>query len=365
MRCGRRLSAGDRAPQDDQRLVIDGQLADLLGAPGALCEDGDVARIELGAQGRPSGGRGLGVGGAPFAPRPSGRSGPCESTEPSVHLVIGGRCPCYAARTTGRAGRGVESWPCSPAWRPPPERSPRSAVRLVIEPVRARLRRPMTAAHGEVSERELLLVGLQAADGLAGWGEAAPLTSYDGVSMADVRAALEACRPLLADADLDPPPQVIARCAEVVLLAPALAALDLALWDLAGRRVQMPAWQLLGASSAPEPVRVNWTLTAADRSGAAAEAAQARAAGFDTLKAKVAIGDDHGRLAAVRAFGGPQMNIRIDANGAWTPAEAEVGAAHARAGRDRAVRGAGLRRRRDPIAERHDPGAARPGRVRG
>ncbi len=197
-------------------------------------------------------------------------------------------------------------------------------MRLLLEPVRARLRRPFTTAHGEVTERELLLVGLQAADGLTGWGEAAPLTSYDGVSISEVRAALEACRPLLAAADLDPPPQVIARCAEVVLLAPALAALDLALWDLAGRRVQMPAWQLLGAQSAPEPVRVNWTLTAADRSGAAEEAAQARAAGFDTVKAKVAIGDDHGRLAAVRAFSGPQMNIRIDANGAWTPAEAEA-----------------------------------------
>lgn len=197
-------------------------------------------------------------------------------------------------------------------------------MKLLLEPVRARLRQPFTTAHGEVTERELLLVGLEAADGLTGWGEAAPLASYDGISMAAVYAALEACRPLLADADLDPPPQVIARCAEVVLLAPALAALDIALWDLAGRRVQMPAWQLLGTSTVPEPVRVNSTLTAPDRSGAAQQAAQARAAGFDTVKVKVAIGDDHGRLAAVRAFAGPQMNIRVDANGAWTPAEAEV-----------------------------------------
>lgn len=198
-------------------------------------------------------------------------------------------------------------------------------MKLTITEVRARLRRPFTAAHGEVTERELLLVCLEAADGVVGWGEAAPLTSYDGVALADVRAALEACRPILADADRDPPPQVIARCAEVVLLGPALAALDLALWDLAGRRLKMPAWQLLGApGTAPEPVRVNWMLTASDRSGAVEEAALARAAGFDTLKAKVAIGDDHGRLAAIRAFAGPDMRIRVDANGVWTPAEADV-----------------------------------------
>ena len=173
--------------------------------------------------------------------------------------------------------------------------------------------------------RELLLVTLRAADGATGHGEAAPLPSYDGVTLEQVTAALEACRPILAQADREPPPQVLARCAEVVLLAPALAALDLALWDMAGRRLGAPAWSLLGTPPGPpEPVPVNFTLTAADRSGAVAQAAEARAAGFDTLKAKVAIGDDHGRLAAIRAFAGPDMRIRVDANGAWTPAEAHV-----------------------------------------
>ncbi len=198
-------------------------------------------------------------------------------------------------------------------------------MKLRIESIEARLRAPFVSGHGSVSVRELLLVELEAADGQRGHGEAAPLASYDGTSLEDVRAALESCRAILAGADRAPPPQVIARCAEVVLLPQALAALDLALWDLAGRRVGMPAWRLLGeAVTAPEPVRVNWTLSAADRSGAVEETARARTAGFDTLKAKVAIGDDPGRLAAIRAFAGPDMLIRIDANGAWTPIEAQA-----------------------------------------
>ena len=41
------------------------------------------------------------------------------------------------------------------------------------------------------------------------------------------------------------------------------------------------------------------------------------------MKVKVGIGDDAGRLAAVRAAVGPRFGIRIDANGAWqTPEEA-------------------------------------------
>ena len=72
------------------------------------------------------------------------------------------------------------------------------------------------------------------------------------------------------------------------------------------------------------PIAVNWTIASSDRSTAAHEAATARAEGYGTVKVKVAIGDDAGRLAAVRAFAGPDMAIRIDANGTWLPDEAEA-----------------------------------------
>jgi o-succinylbenzoate synthase len=195
-------------------------------------------------------------------------------------------------------------------------------MKLTVTGVRTAMRHPFTAGHGTVSERELLLVGLEAIDGETGYGEAAPLPSYDGVSLADVRAALEDCRPVLESyPDATPIADVLARCSEATVLPQALAAVDLALWDLAGRRTREPVWRLLGARRA-EPVAVNWTIASADRSGAAHEAAQARANGYRTVKVKVATGDDAGRLAAVRAFGGPQMTIRLDANGTWEPAEA-------------------------------------------
>jgi L-Ala-D/L-Glu epimerase len=55
---------------------------------------------------------------------------------------------------------------------------------------------------------------------------------------------------------------------------------------------------------------------------AAAAPAAAVAADFDTLKVKVGVGDDAGRLAAIRAVAGPGVAIRIDANGAWEVDEA-------------------------------------------
>jgi len=196
-------------------------------------------------------------------------------------------------------------------------------VRLSVRTVSRALRGAgHRAAHGTVSDRELVLVTLRAGDGLTGHGEAAPLESYDGIGVPEVLAALEACRPVLADYPGHAPvADVIARCGERTLVAPALAAIDLALWDLAGRRVGEPVWRLLGATEG-RPVPVNATIGAVDRSSAAREAAEARAAGFRAVKVKVGVGEDVDRVSTVRAFAGAEMAIRIDANGAWTPEQA-------------------------------------------
>jgi L-alanine-DL-glutamate epimerase-like enolase superfamily enzyme len=57
--------------------------------------------------------------------------------------------------------------------------------------------------------------------------------------------------------------------------------------------------------------------------GAAADAAAAAAReGFRCVKVKVGAGDDAARVRAVRAAIGPDVALRLDANGAWSPQEA-------------------------------------------
>ena len=193
-------------------------------------------------------------------------------------------------------------------------------MKVEIELVRARLRAPFVSASGSVTARELLLLRLEDAAGAVGFGEAAPLESHDGVSLDACRAALEDCRPILAEAAGEDRELLLGECERVAVLPQALAAVDLALWDLAGRRAGQPVWRLLGAATAP-PVEVNHTIASEDRSGAAVAAAQASAAGFTCVKLKVGIGDDAGRVAAVRAAGGRDLAIRLDANGAWSVTE--------------------------------------------
>jgi L-alanine-DL-glutamate epimerase-like enolase superfamily enzyme len=164
-------------------------------------------------------------------------------------------------------------------------------------------------------------MALEDDQGWVGLGEAAPLASYDGVTTDDVQAALEDCSGVLRGADEAPHDELLAECARLAVLPQAVAAIDLALWDLAGRRAKTPVWRLLGAERAPQ-VEVNHTISAADRSGAAGESGEARGHGYRCVKAKVGIGDDAGRLAAIRAAAGAEMAIRIDANGIWSVDEA-------------------------------------------
>jgi L-Ala-D/L-Glu epimerase len=194
-------------------------------------------------------------------------------------------------------------------------------VNVDVEFLRARMRAPFVSASGSVGDRELVLLRLEDSAGRVGFGEAAPLPDYNGATVEDVREALEACRSTLARGAGLPREELLGRCAELAVLAPAIAAIDLALWDLEGRRAGQPVWRLLGAPTA-DPVEVNYTIAASDRAGAAAQASVARAAGFRCVKAKVGIGDDAGRLAAVRAMLGPDVAIRLDANGAWSVEEA-------------------------------------------
>jgi L-Ala-D/L-Glu epimerase len=191
-------------------------------------------------------------------------------------------------------------------------------MRLEVRPVRHVLRAPLRAAWGELRVREYLDVRLHFGPGDYGDGEAAPLEPYDGVALAAVRAALDAYARVLADDPQEP----LAACRRERDLPQALAAIDLALWDREARRTRTPIARLIAADALRE-IPVNATIGAEDRAEAAAHAARAVADGYRTLKVKVGIGDDAGRLAAVRAAVGRDVALRADANGAWrTPEEA-------------------------------------------
>jgi L-alanine-DL-glutamate epimerase-like enolase superfamily enzyme len=189
-------------------------------------------------------------------------------------------------------------------------------VKLELRRRTVRLIEPLHSAHGIVTDRELAIACLTGEDGVSGYGEAAPLPSYEGPGMDVVWPALESYVEALEEAGEVRGDHLLEACRARADVPAALAAIDIALWDRAGRRTGRSVAALLSDRPAAR-VPVNATLTAADRATAAEQAAQAVEEGFECLKIKVGSGDDAGRVAAVRAAAGPNARLRLDANGAW------------------------------------------------
>ncbi|MGD1050934.1 MAG: mandelate racemase/muconate lactonizing enzyme family protein [Solirubrobacteraceae bacterium] len=189
-----------------------------------------------------------------------------------------------------------------------------------------RFAQPLVTAHGTLERRELIEVRLTDAGGLVGRGEAAPLEPYDGVSIERTMAALEAYRAVIeAPAGAGAGgggSTLLDRCRDVDELPQAIAAVDMALWDMAGRRAGRPVCELLSDTPA-RAIAVNASVAADAPEIAARTAAAAVSAGYSCVKLKVGTAGDAERVAAVRGAIGPQTTLRLDANGAWSLEEAE------------------------------------------
>jgi L-alanine-DL-glutamate epimerase-like enolase superfamily enzyme len=109
-------------------------------------------------------------------------------------------------------------------------------------------------------------------------------------------------------------------------LAPiALAGLDLALWDLAGRREQRSVAALIGRRRDSVPVYGSGVNLHYPLEELTAQAARWRDGGYRAVKVKVgnaSLEEDVRRVAAVRSAIGADTTLRIDANQRWTPEQA-------------------------------------------
>ena len=203
-----------------------------------------------------------------------------------------------------------------------------AAVRVV--PVRLRFTRPIRTARGAVTERASVLLELRDADGVAGYGEAAPWPGFGTESVDEAEASLRAVGQLLRGVSLRPGACPARSDDRLVGRPAARAALQSALLDLEARRAGRPLAAQLAAHSGTtcgkplSRVPVSALLMAQDPDALFPEAVLAREAGFRAVKIKLgsAVQSDTARLRAVRDGIGPSIRLRGDANGAWSVRDA-------------------------------------------
>jgi L-alanine-DL-glutamate epimerase-like enolase superfamily enzyme len=99
--------------------------------------------------------------------------------------------------------------------------------------------------------------------------------------------------------------------------------IDLGLWDLIGKALNLPAYKLLGGEVNPK-IHCTYTLSIDTPQNMAEQAFFRKKQGYKTLVAKIGRdpNTDIDRLMAVREAVGAQINIRLDANEAYRPDQA-------------------------------------------
>lgn len=192
-------------------------------------------------------------------------------------------------------------------------------MELRYEPLNLTLTMPFTIARGTQLTAENVRVHL--GDGTTtGIGEAAPAEHY-GELQATVCAFLDALRPALEAYPNLPISVLHEEMDRIARLNPAAkAAVDIAAYDLLGKRLGAPIYEMLGLDPG-RAARTSFTIGIDTPEIMARKAAEARA--YPILKVKVGTPDDVDNLEAIRSVR-PDAIIRVDANEAWTAKEAMI-----------------------------------------
>jgi L-alanine-DL-glutamate epimerase-like enolase superfamily enzyme len=195
-------------------------------------------------------------------------------------------------------------------------------------PVSVPLKKGLSAktAHGEHATSFFVIVRVHTDEGLVGFGEATISALWSGETQAGTVAAINNyIGPVLVGTD--PRDITAARRAmdhQIKLNPFTKAAVEMALWDIAGKAVGLPVYQLLGGKIR-DRVRIKLVLWAYDIPTVRAMAEKFLGWGVSCLKVKVGLDPeaDIARVRAVRELAGPDMAVTIDANTGWTISQAK------------------------------------------
>ena len=187
------------------------------------------------------------------------------------------------------------------------------------------LREPFRISSGAVSERRILLLRVSDADGATVWSECVA-GEYPNYSPETVDTAWLALRewfaPRLLRAGMLPVGSVDGVLADGVRgHRMARAPLEMASWSIAAVRAGIPLARLLGATRPRIEVGISLGIQpSADALVERARAAQQE--GYRRIKIKIAPGADIDYAAAVRSALGDAAPLMVDANNAYTLADA-------------------------------------------
>src|SRR6185437_6158324 len=233
------------------------------------------------------------------------------------------RLPDSPSRSRGPAGRGTGR---EREVQHPARTHMLRIDRIVMREIRLALKEPFRISSGVEHERRILLLEVSDRDGAAVWAEcvAGALPNYSPETIDTAWLAVrEWLAPRVLGADIERPEAVDALLgANVRGHHMAKAALEMGCWALDATIAKMSLAQRLGGTR--DRVATGISLGLQSTPEALVERAQAAVvAGYRKIKLKIQPGRDLDYVRAVRGALGGDVDLMVDANSAYTLADAE------------------------------------------
>lgn len=201
-------------------------------------------------------------------------------------------------------------------------------TRIGVHPLRATLPKVQRTSQGDYPAIEIVVVEVETEDGTIGFGEGlcrrgaagyarfvedALVPRLIGRDAADRRALWKAMRAALSGR---PGGQIVE----------AIAAVDIALWDIAGKQAGQPIHRLLGGMGRKEVTAYASSINWLDDATVEAEVTAALKAGFREIKVKLGhpLRDAVARAKLVRRLAGDEVALYVDANWAYDVDDAMI-----------------------------------------
>lgn len=183
------------------------------------------------------------------------------------------------------------------------------------------LRHPFKTALRTVNAVDDVVVKITADTGEVGYGEAPPTAVITGDTIGSIECAIrDFIRPNLIGMEIENLDGIMTKLHHCILKnTSAKAAVDMAVYDLYGKRFGAPVYQLLGG--AKHSFETDLTISVNPIDEMVADSLEAIRRGYRILKVKVGKEgkQDIERIAAIRNAVGKEPLIRVDANQGWEP----------------------------------------------
>lgn len=203
---------------------------------------------------------------------------------------------------------------------------PTAIQSLVLREIRLPLREPFRISSGVVSERRIPLLQLRGHDGSECWSEcvAAEKPNYSEETVDTAWFAIrEWLAPRILGRAFDHPSEVSAMLSHGIRgHRMAKASIEMGCWALAAEAEGMPLAIYIGGTRTRVETGISLGIEA-DPGALVEKALRARADGYRKIKLKIEPGADVDFVRAVREALGPDVALMVDANSAYTPADAE------------------------------------------